>query len=76
MTPAEYGSRPAFHRSDVSGMTYREWLIGQALAGLMADHHHTYCGEPLGDLRSETAEMAIGNADAVLAALAAEQESD
>jgi hypothetical protein len=52
------------------GMTYREWLIGQALAGTCAFSY----GEDGGYLIEHSARLAIGAADAVLAALEAEHE--
>ena len=71
MTPEAkaLGDRSAFSDTMNRGMTYRQWLVGQAMAGLLAmpkdsDITGTIKGE------GDVAKVAISNADHVLELLA------
>lgn len=59
--------RQAFPVGGCPGMTYRQWLIGQALRGILS---HPVIGSYRGDsMRPEVAARAIEAADAVCMAL-------
>lgn len=59
------GRQPAFPTNTEQGMTYRQWLIGLALQGLLADPELNLPPE-------DFARKAIDVADALLARLAEE----
>lgn len=68
------GKQPAFpceHFVDGSGMTYRQWMVGMALQGILADHKDVEC------VLGKTCEQSVGirAVEAADAAIKAEQES-
>lgn len=52
---------------DGAGMTFREWLAGQAMVGIIAAHAGEGVALPRGEV---VAQHAVGYADALLAELA------
>ena len=69
-TAKQIGNREAFPSSCAEGpvaygMSYREWLIGMAMQGMLASANYDFDGM----------DDAIKNADAILAALAKETDA-
>lgn len=64
------GNKPAFaamkEYCTQTGMTYRQWLIGQALVGLCVDHFDT----------ESIAACSIKHADTIIAKLDAEEKNN